>query len=124
MFSRRDIALSTQSGSIRNCSLIDVWAWRPPQRLPPHWELPKPLRPVVKSAGLFQFRKLMRPMTRYRLFLFEGSRVVETREFPATDDVVAELLVRGWRNRRRAELWCGDRQVRRWRLKTEASDIA
>lgn len=55
-------------------------------------------------------------MERYRLYLFENEKVAETREFPATDDVVAEQLVSGWRNRRRAELWCGHRQVRRWRF--------
>ena len=95
------------------------------QRLPPHWGHAESFEARRKPAGLFdvQAGQFVRPMTRYRLFLFEASQVVETREFPATDDIVAELLVRGWRNRRRAELWCGDRQVRRWRLKTDAGEV-
>jgi hypothetical protein len=56
-------------------------------------------------------------MHRYRLFLMENAKVAEEREFPATDDTVAEQLAEGWRSRRTAELWCGNRQVRRWRFR-------
>lgn len=46
-------------------------------------------------------------MHRYRLFLMENAKVAEEREFPATDDTVAEQLAEGWRSRRTAELWRG-----------------
>jgi hypothetical protein len=58
-------------------------------------------------------------MERYRLFILIGGLVAEEREFPATDDAVAEKLALGWRNNRNAaELWCGNRQVRGWRQGT------
>jgi hypothetical protein len=54
-------------------------------------------------------------MQRYRLFILEQGLVAQERSFPATDDVVAQKLAAGWRERNAAELWCGTREVRRWR---------
>jgi hypothetical protein len=62
-------------------------------------------------------------MRRYRLYIRADDKVIEELDFPATDDVVAEKLVEGWRNRRAGELWCGDRQVRRWRLGAMAGAV-
>lgn len=54
-------------------------------------------------------------MRRYRFRIIDGHNlIVEEREFPATDDHVAEQLAEGWRAGRRAELWCGERQLKRW----------
>lgn len=55
-------------------------------------------------------------MRRYRLYIFDklGRKVEEEREFQSADDQVAEDLAQGWRGTRKAELWCSDRQVKKW----------
>jgi hypothetical protein len=54
---------------------------------------------------------------RYRFILFNSDgTVADARNFPATNDDVAMKLADGWRGSERAELWCADRQVRKWRL--------
>jgi hypothetical protein len=55
-------------------------------------------------------------MRHYRLFIFDrfGRTVEEMRDLRAVDDTAAVLLVNGWRQARKAELWDGGRQVRSW----------
>lgn len=54
-------------------------------------------------------------MEEYRFLVFDENKVcVLSREFVATNDVVAVRLADGWRDHNGGQVWRGEKLVRHW----------